>query len=294
MNWHAAMAKLAFGVTLLATAVSAPPASWAADLPPKPVVVTPRIYVLDCGTIAVAYPEQFNLTRDEVKDLLLPVMCFLVVHSKGVLMWDAGLPDQWVGRPLWEHSSRKGNYSLKTNTLFGQRADLGYSPAAIDYLSLSHSHNDHSGNANLFAPSATWLVSRDEWNFMFNPPDGQPRKNHEWSDGLRSAKTVFVSDNHDVFGDGSVVIRRAVGHTPGDSVLQVSLKNAGTVILAGDLYHFAEEMTLDRMPTAERSTGTPESRAKVLSLAKQTKAQIWATHDLDLYRRLTRERPFYD
>ncbi|PYR46318.1 MAG: hypothetical protein DMF95_18675, partial [Acidobacteria bacterium] len=39
-------------------------------------------------------------------------------------------------------------------TLTAQLTEIGYSPADITYLTFSHFHWDHVGNANLFAPTA--------------------------------------------------------------------------------------------------------------------------------------------
>ena len=288
MGWRATIANLVIGFGLLIA-----PLGDAAELAPKPVVNTTRLYVLDCGTITNIYPEIFGLTREEVQNTTMAVMCFLIVHPKGTLLWDSGLPDRWVGRPIYENPSRKGVAGLKMNTLIGQLADIGYSPDMIDYLSLSHSHHDHSGNANTFAKS-TWLVSKAEWDSMFSAPAASPPRGYDDYVLLKTAKTTFVADNHDVFGDGSVIIRQAFGHTPGHSVLQVNLKSTGAVILAGDLFHYMEEMTLNRMPEREWKDGTPESRAKIQALAKAANAQIWLAHDLDLFRRLLREPAYYE
>src|SRR3546814_6714902 len=43
---------------------------------------------------------------------------------------------------------------------------MGVDPKDIDYFTLSHSHLDHSGNANLFK-SSTWIVDEAERDFMF-------------------------------------------------------------------------------------------------------------------------------
>ena len=53
--------------------------------------------------------------------------------------------------------------------------------------------------------------------------------------------TTFTGD-HDVFGDGAVIILAMPGHTPGHSALLVRLPKFGPVLLAGDLYHFQNEI----------------------------------------------------
>ena len=49
-----------------------------------------------------------------------------------------------------------------------------------------------------------------------------------------------MKGDHDVFGDGKVIIKRAIGHTAGHQMLFVDLPETGPVLLSGDLYHFAK------------------------------------------------------
>ncbi len=282
-------------LTAVCTVVAAISGGGAApqDLPPREVVTTPRLYVLDCGTITNDRPEDYGLTREEVKNSNMADMCFLIVHPRGTLLWETGLSDRLVGRPLYENMFL--HYGLiKFNTLVGQLADVGFAPAMIDYLAMSHLHFDHSGNGNSFSHS-TWLVAREEWKSVFDNPPAGPVLGLNDYDRLKSAKTVFVPENYDVFKDGSVIIRQAFGHTPGHSVLDVALHNTGHILLVGDLYHYPEEMTLHRMnPEEAAESATPVSRARIEALAHDEHAQIWLTHDLDLFRRARHEPAYYD
>jgi len=63
-----------------------------------PSVISPRLYVIDCGTLVYNRPEDYNLTREEVADTNMSVPCFLVIHAKGILLFDTGLSDRLVGR----------------------------------------------------------------------------------------------------------------------------------------------------------------------------------------------------
>lgn len=266
--------------------------SSAAGQKTTPKVNSPRIYVLDCGGLSNDRPEVFNLKREEVSNTVMSDMCFLIVHPKGTMLWDTGIPDRFTGLPIGAVQSSRNVSYVKVRSVVAQLLDIGYEPQDINYLALSHTHWDHSGNANTFARSATWLVAQKERDYMFGP-GGYTKGKSDW-DQLEHAKTIIVPDAYDVFGDGSVVIRQAPGHTPGHSVAVVKLANTGPVILAGDLYHYNEEITLDRMSDAERISETPQSRAMVVALAKQLKAQIWIAHDLDLSLRLHYAPVFYD
>lgn len=262
---------------------------------PNPIT-SPRLYVLDCGTITNNKPENYGLSLDEVSNTNFANMCFLIVHPKGTLLWESGLPDAMAGKPMegtlgWE----KFQQAFKMNTLVGQLAEIGYYPADVNYLALSHYDHDHSGNSNLFAAHSTWLVTKPEWDAMFRPADGKPLPGHEDFDQLKNAKTVLVADNYDVFGDGSVIIRHAFGHTPGHIVLVVKLKNMGNVILGGDLFHYNEEIKLNRHSRYERDIPVLlNSRDRIEKLSKELNAPVWVTHDLDLYRKLKHSPNYYD
>src|SRR5579859_6044426 len=168
-------------------------------LAPLPRVTSPRLYVIDCGTLVYNRPEDYQLTREQVADTNMSVPCFLVIHPKGLLLFDTGLSDRLVGRPLWENVD--GGYGqIKFNTLRGQLADIGVTPADITYLAISHSHFDHVGNANDYAGSI-WLAQKAELDFMFGA-GADPAYLPLYSSLAHARKQVFAGD-HDVFGDGS-------------------------------------------------------------------------------------------
>jgi N-acyl homoserine lactone hydrolase len=275
---------------LLAAAAFSLPAR-ATELAPPPKVTSPRLYVFDCGTLVYNKPEDYNLKREEVKDTDMGVTCYLVVHPKGTLLYDTGLNDRLVGRPLYENVL-EGYGQIKFNTLSGQLADIGIAPAKIDYLVLSHYHWDHIGNADDFAAS-TWLVYKGDRDQMFSAAG----RAHPWFSqyaALEHSKTVLLNGDHDVFGDGTVVVLATPGHTEGHCSLLVRLKNTGPVVLSGDLYHYAEERDLKRMPDEEKTTGTVESRRKVEELVRQTGAQLWIGHSMEFFRTVRKSPSWYD
>jgi N-acyl homoserine lactone hydrolase len=266
------------------------PAS-AAELAPPPKTTGLRLYVFDCGTLVNNKPEDYNLKREEVKDTNMGVTCYLVVHPKGMLLYDTGLNDRLVGRPLYENVL-EGYAQIKFNTLSGQLADIGVAPAKIDYLVLSHYHWDHIGNAGDFAGS-TWLVYKGDRDDMFS----KEARAYPWFGeyaALEHSKTVLLNGDHDVFGDGTVVVLATPGHTPGHCSLLVRLKNTGPVVLSGDLYHYPEERTLNRMPDEEKTSGTVESRRKVEELLRSTGAQLWIGHSMEFFRTVRKSPSWYD
>jgi len=84
-----------------------------------------------------------------------------------------------------------------------------------------------------------------------------------------------------VFGDGTVVVLRTPGHTPGHSSLLVKLKGMGPVLLMGDLAHFRENLDSDGVPSFNFDrAATVASLDRIKKMAANLKATIVIQHDL--------------
>src|SRR5436190_15445423 len=126
-----------------------------------PAPRTARLYVLDCGMLNIdpAGVARYHVTEKEVVEPRMPVPCFLVVHPKGTLLWDTGtIPDADVEKAAPRPALYDVNplsHAVVSKTLKSQLAALGYAPANITYVAISHAHKDHTANLNQFAAS-TW------------------------------------------------------------------------------------------------------------------------------------------
>jgi glyoxylase-like metal-dependent hydrolase (beta-lactamase superfamily II) len=257
--------------------------------------------VFDCGILHFADVGRFGFKKEEVATTEMSVACFLVTHPKGTLIWDTGaVPDYaWMptGKPTTQHivlPDLQQRDVTMVKSLKGQLAEVGYSSSDITYLALSHYHYDHTANANEFA-GATWLVRQAERQAMFaekSPGTTQPST----YSALRDSKTrILENDEHDVFGDGTVVIKSAPGHTPGHQILYLKLAKAGGVVLSGDLYHYQEERKLDRVPTYEfNQEQTRATRVVIDAFLKKTGAQLWIQHDFNGNAKLKKSPEFYE
>ena len=178
--------------------------------------------------------------------------------------------------------------------LKAQLAEIGYLPADVTYLALSHYHYDHTANANAFI-GATWLVRQNERDAMFaeKPPGVTQPSSYA---ALRNSKTLILkSQEHDVFGDGTVVIKAAPGHTPGHQILYLKLTKTGGVVLSGDLYHYPEERRLDRLPTFEfNQEQTRATRVTIDGFLRKTGAQLWIQHDFTANAKLKKAPGYYE
>ncbi len=275
---------VAFASTLLAIFSVA---SSAAPLPKSL-----RLYVFDCGSLNTPDTSPYQLTKEDLATAMMSVPCFLVAHPKGTMIWDTGAVPDSSFKPGGGPATLR--YATSTKPLTARLAEVGYAPADIKYLALSHFHWDHVGNANLFA-SATWLVPKAERDIMFSGPPSTRTEPQNFS-ALKNSKTIFITkDEYDVFGDKTVVIKAAPGHSPGHQVLFLKLAKTGPIVLSGDLYHYPEERKLNKIPTTEFNAGqTIASRAEIEAYLKKTGAQLWIQHDYTANAKLKKAPQFYE
>ena len=257
-----------------------------------------KLYIFDNGLLRGIDPAAFHLTKDEVDEPDMVCASYLVVHTAGgkteSLLWDSGvIPDGDIEAGKGE--VKRGTFMLSASkTLKSQLAAVGFAPKDITYFALSHDHFDHVANANAFA-GATWIVQQPERDAMFGDKPGPATVTALYT-ALKDSKTqVLHGEDHDVFGDGSVVVKAAYGHTPGHQVLVLKLKKTGPVVLAGDLYHYQAERGTDKVPSFEfNKEQSLASRTAIEALIKQTGAQLWIEHDLANFRKQKKAPEFYE
>ena len=288
--------KTCFKIALLAIAFAAlppiAPAQQKKPAPPKSV----RLYILDCGDITGVGEAQFGFKPGQLADSRMVTPCYLIVHPRGTMVWDTGeIPDADFKAP---GPTKQGAFTI-TRPLLPQLAALGYTPADINYLALSHYHGDHAANANSFAGS-TWIVQDVEKAAMFAKPDGKAKSpnapNPAFFGKLENSKTILLhSEDYDVFGDGTVVIKFTPGHTPGHQSLFLKFANTGPVVLSGDLYHYPEERSLGIVPGFDfNADQTRKSRADLEAFMKKSGAVLWIQHGTADNAKLKKAPEFYE
>jgi len=273
--------NLALACAALVALTVRPPAEAQTRKPAPPKSL--RLYVLDCGKITVANGDSMGFKPGELATSNMVTPCFLIVHPRGTLMWDTGeIPDSAFSGGVAPQTA--GAFTVD-RPLLPQLAAIGYAPADITYLALSHYHGDHVANANAFAGS-TWIVQQGDHDAIFAPRRDTQKKLGAvgdaayFTDLAKSKKLLLKGEDHDVFGDGSVVIKFTPGHTPGHQSLFLKLKKTGPVLLSGDLYHYPEEITYKRIPSFDSDKEqTARSRATIEDFVRKNKAQLWIQHD---------------
>jgi glyoxylase-like metal-dependent hydrolase (beta-lactamase superfamily II) len=250
-----------------------------------------QLFVFDCGNLRAANISMFSISNDEtpIRELFVP--CYLVKHPDGLLIWDAGLPVAMAEKGEFE--SEPGVFVRYDVTLEDQLAAMGLGPEDIDLVAFSHMHWDHVGSANLFTES-TLLIQRPEYQAAFVDNSNDLFEPELYMD-LADNDMQILDGDHDVFGDGSVQLVAAYGHTPGHQVLFLQLENTGPLVLSGDLYHFRLSREQRRVPLFNSDAGdTLEAMVKVESLIERENATLWIEHDKALADTLRKAPQYYD
>ncbi|MBI3563540.1 MAG: N-acyl homoserine lactonase family protein [Gammaproteobacteria bacterium] len=255
----------------------------------KPV----RLYVFHCGTIDVKDVSVFHPGIGKGEHKILTDSCYLIVHPKGSLMWDTGISDELAKLPEGKTMYEVFTFRM-TQPLAVQFQEIGVSPASVQFLGISHLHSDHVGNANLF-PQAQLLIQKEEYAAGFGPEPAKFGFDPSSYPTLKNNPVKQLEGDYDVFGDGKVVIKRMLGHTPGHQALFVKLAKSGNILLSGDMVHFTDNWVHKYVPgfnfDKQQSLKTMQAAEKFLT---DNNARLWIQHDLEQNNTLKHVPEYYE
>ncbi len=237
-----------------------------------------KLYTFSGGTVMVNNLELFaqdSVYMGQQKEFADPY--YVIVHPKGNLMWDAGLPEALVGQPE-PYTSPDGNFTVsRKDSMVNQLKKIGFTPVDITYFALSHTHFDHTGHANTFR-DATWLVQGPEYDYITS--EASQKNSPDYYNAIKELQKVQrLNGDYDVFGDGSVILKSMPGHTPGHQVLYLDLPENGPTLLSGDLYHLYENREYKRVP--KFNTSVPETLSSMEAFeayARENNAKVYIQH----------------
>ncbi len=250
-----------------------------------------RLYGMTCGWLTM--PFHFFLPGAEGW-IAIPVPAYLVVHPKGSALFDTGLETALQSKDPHVRDAALGpaaGFGLPTfepgEDVAGRLRAFGVDPDRIDYLINSHLHIDHCGG-NAAIRNARLLVQRREWEAGRTPELiaenlYMPRHYDLGHDRLE------VDGEHDLFGDGSVVLVPTYGHTPGHQSLRVKLAD-GEVFLAADACYLREALESMALPdpAVVRSAEAMRANYEFLQRIEREGAVIVFGHDPDQWRHLNK------
>ena len=226
---------------------------------------------IDCGTGAspTDVGQRFTDTF-AYKDLKLTFTfsCYLIKHGDEYMVWDTGF-------------APGTNPNAPKIGIVDRLKELNVTPEQAKYVGISHFHGDHTGQLAPFT-NATLLIGKGDWDGITATPPMQAANVagfKSWIDEKRKVEPLTV--DKDVFGDGSVIVLRMPGHTPGHSSLLVRLKDMGPVLLTGDLVHFRENYDSNGVPWFNHDrAATVASIERMKQIVANLKATVVIQHDM--------------
>lgn len=203
--------------------------------------------IIKCGDVSVDGTVCFKGATPPYSDLAnidwktLPCTVCLIEHPKGRILvdtsWDKGIRTD-AAATVGEILSQVFPGTLPAGESADERlAELGLAPKDIDCVVMTHLHCDHASGMKQLAGAKRFLASDRELAAAASNP---AHYNTAMWDGLDVEAFSFVDSDKgplgksfDLFGDGTVVLACAPGHTPG----QVAVIVGGPseyVVLCGD------------------------------------------------------------
>ena len=205
-----------------------------------------RVYALACGALelerSLFFPAEAPGTR-----FVAPVSSYLVSHPRGKLVFDTGISCDALADPAGRLGKRVASlFSIRSRAgedAVSQLAALGIRPDEIRYVVNSHFHFDHCG-CNASFPRAQFLVQRAELAIARAERNRYNAK--DWDHPLDYRE---IDGDHDVFGDGTVVLLPTPGHTPGHQSLWIRAGGGKQFVLTADACYTREHLEKSILPS---------------------------------------------
>jgi glyoxylase-like metal-dependent hydrolase (beta-lactamase superfamily II) len=177
-----------------------------------------------------------------------PVSCALIGHPKGNVLFDTGChPSVATGpRARWGGLAKMMTPIMPPgeNVLSSLKA-IGLEPDDIDVVVCSHLHPDHCG-CNQFFHKARFYVHAREMEAA--KADGAVNAGYLSADWDHALPTTEIVGEHDLFGDGCIVLLPLPGHTPGTMGLLARLDTSGSFLLASDAVSLLDNLAQNFVP----------------------------------------------
>jgi glyoxylase-like metal-dependent hydrolase (beta-lactamase superfamily II) len=243
--------------------------------------VTLKLYAFTCGHIT---GDKAGFLEGEPGKIKVPVPAYLIDHPKGKVLFDTGMN---IG--LRQDAARLlGPMAAQFEIDFPERTDIAarlqamdIDPAEIRHMVMSHLHFDHCGG-NPLIPNATVVVQRAEWKAgkakMMREMGVYDPENFDTGHDV-----IEIEGEHDLFGDGSVVLFATFGHTPGHQSMRVKLES-GDVILAADCCYLKQTLDNLHLPNFAYDRDASIESLKLLRRLQAEGSRIFYGHDPDFWK----------
>src|SRR4051795_53845 len=265
-----------------------------------------KLYAFSSGALTLGKGYLVNGAPME-PPIQVPVGFYVVKHPKGNVLFDTGNNDKIITDPGYWGAAFTALKPVNTPdvAIDTQLKKIDLTPDDITYVVVSHLHLDHGGNVGKF-PKSTIVVQKSEIQNFFWPEPGtggpymigdvMPLRSPN-TDNPNASKMIQLEGDLDLFGDGTLVVKRWVAHTPGSQMMVVRLKNTGPIILTGDNVYLRENVEKNTPPNivlAYSTTGFFTAFEWIRHMMATEKANFFTAHDPDAFKAMKKAPEFYD
>jgi glyoxylase-like metal-dependent hydrolase (beta-lactamase superfamily II) len=191
---------------------------------------------IPAGEIRSASPAGRNARLSETGMIVTSTQLFLLTNGSRAILIEAGSGNgkSRPAEPYWDHQNLPYRETL---------AALGVEPEDVEFVYLSHLHQDHVGlattwNGNCWEPTfpkAGYVLDPREWAYWSSLPADDPKRHPCLEDSVRplvdAGRVQFAHDGERI---GPLRIHPAPGHTPGHLLFEME---DSCVWFLGDLLH---------------------------------------------------------
>jgi N-acyl homoserine lactone hydrolase len=220
----------------------------------------------------------------------IPYFFYLIQHQRGNVLFDSGAHPSLATDPRERLGDEAENWEIVMSPEDGaadRLATVGLGPSDITHVVQSHLHYDHAGGLCFFTHAPVY-VQRDELAFAYSPPIYQAGIYLRADFDLPDVRWHELDGEHDIFGDGKLVVVPTPGHCAGHQSLIVRLERQ-TVILVADAAYLVEKMRERALP-AGAMVWSPDhmvaSWETLEQLERKLDATLIPTHDLKFKQRI--------
>ena len=258
-----------------------------------------KIHIIQTGTVKIKKSQRRQEGKGGLGKVLwrrewtewLPIYAWVIEHKEGLIVVDTGETAKTSETgyfPRWQPYFKLAvRMNVSPEQEIGpQMKKLGFDPADVRQVILTHLHTDHAGGMHHF-PNSEFLVSEKEYQGALGLPGMiQGYLPHRWPKWFAPKFIQFESKefgsfekSHVVTKAGDVMIVPTPGHTP-DHVSVIVKIDETSYFLAGDT-SYTQELLMEKHP--DGVSPNPEiarqTLGKILQYGKSEPTVYLPTHD---------------
>jgi N-acyl homoserine lactone hydrolase len=233
-----------------------------------------RVEMLNGGWISSS-AAIWRQGEDPQERIRFPVPAYLIETDTERILVDTGLHPRAAQDVAGHYGPQAAIMQLEQEQDIASQIDA----ASLTKIVITHLHFDHAGGLALLPPSIPIVIQRREW--AGGHDDATVRRNFFYPRdyALEDRRIELVDGDHDLLGDGSVLLLLTPGHTPGHQSLRL-----GDVVLGVDVAHFAATLDDLRFPSFADDFEAQASSAVQLRGMRDDGLTVIPGHDPEMLR----------